>query len=97
MCPHEVIVVESSGDGTAEFVENRFPEVRVIGSVSRLSSGAARNEGFRHARGRLWLCVDQDCLVPQDWMRRLVELLGRGGVGAAGGSIGVANPENLSW
>jgi GT2 family glycosyltransferase len=93
---HEVIVVESSGDGTADLVRNRFCEVNVIESASRLSSGAARNEGFRHARGRLWLCVDQDCLVPRDWMTRLVELLGGDGVGAAGGSIGVANPANLA-
>ena len=94
--PHEIIVVESSGDGTADLVQSRFPDVTVIKSAFRLSSGAARNEGFRHARGRLWLCVDQDCLVPQDWMTRLVELLGRDGVGAAGGSIGVANPANLA-
>lgn len=93
---HEIIVVESSHDGTADLVQRRFPGVKVIESASRLSSGAARNEGFRHARGRLWLCVDQDCLVPQDWMTRLVELLGSDGVGAAGGSIGVANRANLA-
>jgi GT2 family glycosyltransferase len=92
---HEIIVVESSGDGTADFLKHRFPEVTVIVPSSRLSAGAARNEGFRHASGRLWLCVDQDCLVPRDWMTRLVELLRREGVGAAGGSIGVANPTNL--
>jgi GT2 family glycosyltransferase len=92
----EIIVVESSGDGTAELVRRRFPAVRVIESASRLSSGAARNEGFRHAGGRLWLCVDQDCVVPRNWMARFVDMLGREGVGAAGGSIGVANPGNLS-
>jgi GT2 family glycosyltransferase len=93
---YEIIVVESSADGTAELVRSRFPAVKVIESASRLSAGTARNEGFRHARGRLWLCVDQDCLVPEDWMKRLVDLLGRDGVGAAGGSIGVANPGSLS-
>jgi len=92
----EIIVVESSGDGTAEFVRNRFPGIRVIETAERRSAGAARNEGFRHARGRLLLCVDQDCRVPGDWIARLVELLGRDGVGAAGGSIGVANPFNLA-
>jgi cellulose synthase/poly-beta-1,6-N-acetylglucosamine synthase-like glycosyltransferase len=93
---HEIIVVESSGDGTADFVRHRFPEVTVIVSSSRLSAGAARNEGFRRASGRLWLCVDQDCLVPRDWMTRLVDLLRREGVGAAGGSIGVANTTNVA-
>ena len=91
----EVIVVESSGDGTADLVRTRFPEVRVIVSPQRLSAGAARTEGFRHARGRWLLCVDQDCEVSADWVTRLVSLLGRPGVGAAGGSISVADPGNL--
>lgn len=92
----EIIVVESSRDGAADLVRARFPGVRVIEPALRLSAGAARNEGFRHARGRLLLCVDQDCVVPHDWISRMVELLGRDGVGAAGGSIGVANPRNLA-
>ncbi len=92
----EIIVVESSGDGTAELVGERFPGILVIEAAARLSAGAARNEGFRHARGRFLLCVDQDCRVPEDWIDRLVELLDRDGVGAAGGAIGVANPSNLA-
>ncbi len=92
----EIIVVESSRDGAADLVRARFPGVRVIEPAGRLSAGAARNEGFRHARGRLLLCVDQDCLVPRDWISRMVELLERDRVGAAGGSIGVANPRNLA-
>lgn len=92
----EIIVVESSGDGSADLVRTQFPQVRLIESSHRLSAGAARNEGFRQARGRLWLCVDQDCEVPEDWITRLVALLGRDGVGAAGGSIAVANPANFA-
>jgi len=89
-------VVESSGDGAADLVRERFPEVRVIVPPGRLSAGAARSEGFRQARGRWLLCVDQDCEVPEDWITRLVALAGRPGVGAAGGSIAVANPGNLA-
>jgi len=93
---HEIIVVESSGDGTVEFVRENFPEAEIIASPVRLSAGEARNEGFRRARGRRLLCVDQDCVVPDDWIARLVALLDRPGTGAAGGSIAVANPEVLS-
>lgn len=93
---YEIIVVESSGDGAADLVRRRFPEIRVIEPPTPLSAGAARNEGFRHAHGRYLLCVDQDCLVPSDWIARLVELLNRDGVGAAGGSIAVANPKNIA-
>ena len=37
-----------------------------------------------------------DCLVPRDWAQRLVAYLGRSGVDAIGGSIDIADPENLS-
>ena len=43
---HEVIVVESSGDGTAELVRRDFPEVRLVESSTRLYPGAARQTGL---------------------------------------------------
>jgi glycosyltransferase involved in cell wall biosynthesis len=92
----EVIVVESSGDGAAALVRQRFPQATVIESATRLSAGEARNRGIRHARGRWVLCADQDCVVPHEWADRLVALLGMPAVGAAGGSIAVADPRNLS-
>lgn len=94
----EIVVIESSGDGTAELVRARFPRVCVVVSPNRLSAGEARNVGFQRARGRLMLCVDQDCIVPEDWIERLTNLLEQPGVGAAGGSIAVANPGNrVGW
>jgi GT2 family glycosyltransferase len=93
--PVEIIMVESSGDGTAELVRARFPEVVVIEWRTRLSAGQARNVGFQRSKGRFVLCVDQDCVVGVDWIQRLVAHLERDGVGAAGGSVGVANPGNL--
>jgi glycosyltransferase involved in cell wall biosynthesis len=92
----EIVVVESSGDGSAELVRERFPDVRVICSPSQLTAGQARNLGIHHARGRWIFCVDQDCLVPHDWIPRLLQHLQQPGVGAAGGSLAVANPDNLS-
>ncbi|MEB3349766.1 MAG: glycosyltransferase family 2 protein [Cyanobacteriota bacterium] len=93
---HEVLVVESSGDGTADLIRDHCPDVRVIATQRRLTAGQARNLGVRHARGRWIFCVDQDCIVPQDWIPRLLEHLSQPGVGAAGGAITVANPENIS-
>lgn len=92
----EILVIESSGDGTVELVRQSFPQVTVFASPIRLSAGGARNEGFRRARGTWLLCVDQDCLVPEDWIDRLVGLLQQPGTGAAGGSMAVANPGNRS-
>lgn len=89
---HEILVVESSGDGTVELVEEHFPQVRLIISRVRLTAGQARNLGIRAAFGRWLFCVDQDCLVPSGWISRLLHHLDQPGVGAAGGSMEVANP-----
>lgn len=92
----EILVVESSGDGTAELLQASFPQVIVISSATHLSAGQARNHGIEQARGRWLFCVDQDCKVPPDWISRLLNLLSQEGAGAAGGSISVANPSNAS-
>jgi GT2 family glycosyltransferase len=92
----EILVVESSGDGTADLVRGTYPQVRLIESPTRLTAGQARNWGIREARGRWLFCVDQDCLVPTHWIPALLRHLEQEGVGAAGGSMAVANPENIS-
>jgi GT2 family glycosyltransferase len=92
----EILVVESSGDGTSDLVRAGFPQVRLIESPDRLTAGQARNWGVRHARGRWLFCVDQDCLVPPNWIQVLLRHLDQEGVGAAGGSMAVANPDNVS-
>lgn len=92
----EIIVVESSGDATAEIVRERFPHVKVVQSPTRLSAGGARNRGTEESRGRIVFFSDQDCIVPPDWISRLEGHLERAGVGAAGGSVGIRNLSNLS-
>jgi GT2 family glycosyltransferase len=92
----EILVVESSADGTAAEVRQKFPHVQLLEAPNRLTAGQARNCGIQQARGRWLFCVDQDCLVPPDWIRQLLRHLAQEGVGAAGGSMAVANPENIS-
>lgn len=92
----EIVVVESSGDGTVDLVRSRFPDVRVIDLPERHSAGAARNRGVEAARGRSIAFVDQDCVVAADWIDRLEAHLRDDRVGAVGGSIGIRNPRNSS-
>jgi glycosyltransferase involved in cell wall biosynthesis len=47
----EVILVNSGNDGTAEFVRERYPSVRVIHLPEPALPGKARNEGLKVARG----------------------------------------------
>ncbi len=92
----EILVVESSQDGTVEWVRARYPQVRVIASPSQLSAGGARNRGVEESVGERIYFVDQDCVVPTDWMQRLSERLEEEGVGIAGGAIGFRNWSNFS-
>ena len=92
----EIIVVESSGDGTSDIVQQDFPQVRVIDCSQKHSAGAARNRGVEEARGKLIFFVDQDCVVPANWIDALETHLSNPQVVAAGGSIGIRNPSNLS-
>jgi len=92
----EIMVVDSSGDCCSEIVREQFPEVDLVLSPTHLSAGAARNRGVAMARGRLIFFVDQDCVVPHDWIAALEKHFADPAIGGAGGSLGILNPECLT-
>lgn len=63
----EVIVADNnSTDRTAEVVQTRFPEAKLV-SEKLKGPAAARNAGARAARGELLAFIDADCRLPQKW------------------------------
>jgi glycosyltransferase involved in cell wall biosynthesis len=92
----EIIVVDSSGDRCGEIVREHFPDVKLVLSPTRLSAGAARNRGVAMAQGRIVFFVDQDCVVPHDWIAALEKHFADPAIGGAGGSLGILNPECLT-
>ncbi|MFH1085840.1 MAG: glycosyltransferase [Chloroflexota bacterium] len=72
--PYEVIVVDdASGDGTAEMVCHEFPAVRLLVQPANRGPATARNRGIAAAQGEIVAFTDDDCLLPPDFLRRLVE------------------------
>ncbi|MDZ7721593.1 MAG: glycosyltransferase [candidate division KSB1 bacterium] len=69
---YEVIVVESTGDDTADLIEERFPEIRVIRLPQRAFPGTARNQAIKVARGDYLAFTDTDCIVHPDWLEQLL-------------------------
>jgi len=69
---YEVVVVDSSPDGSTAEVARRYPDARLVVSAERLLPHAARNLGVRHARGELLVFTDPDIYPPPDWLRTLV-------------------------
>src|SRR5438105_15944211 len=70
--PCEIIVVDSSNDGTAEVVRRDFPAVRLIELPRRVHPGNARNRGVAAARGAILAFTDADCTVDSGWVRAIV-------------------------
>lgn len=70
----EVIVVDSSADGTAETLRRAYPAVHVIELPGRAFPGTARNAGVREARGRVIVFTDADCVVDPGWLAAIRDL-----------------------
>lgn len=92
--PYEIIVVDSSNDGTGDFVRSRYPQVRMIESATRLLSGAARNLGAEWARGDLLLFIDSDCIAEPRWIDRICRSLEENDCSAVSGAMLNGNPEH---
>lgn len=70
-----IVVDDGGGEGTAEWAEQRFPEVEVLTlPVNRGFCGAV-NAGIRVARGRIVALLNDDALPDRAWLEELVAIL----------------------
>jgi len=74
----EVILVNSGNDGTAEFVKERYPEVRVIHLSEPALPGKARNAGLQIARGDYVSFPGSHIILPPDSLQHRVDAHGKG-------------------
>jgi cellulose synthase/poly-beta-1,6-N-acetylglucosamine synthase-like glycosyltransferase len=89
----EVIIVDDgSTDGTGEAVQQH--PVQYIQQPNR-GPAAARNTGWRAAKGEIVCFTDSDCLPAEDWVSRLAECYTSADVGGVGGTYDIANDNNL--
>ena len=95
--PHEVVVVESSGDGTAELVRREFPEVVLLVSEARLFPGAARQWGLTRVTGDVVACLDADCVPDPDWASRMVGAIAAGAPVVAGAVLNEQASTTAGW
>jgi len=80
----EVILVDGgSTDKTREIIET-YPVKLVL--EPRRGLNVARNTGLRNSRGEIVLFTDSDCIVPEDWVKKMVSNFEDIKVGCAGGN-----------
>jgi GT2 family glycosyltransferase len=93
----EVIVSDSSTDGTPALLRERFPWVRLLRSETRMSPGASRNAAVAAARGDILAFLDADCIPRRDWIEQVIKSQRLYGP-VVGGSVENANPaERWGW
>ena len=72
----EIIVVDNaSSDGTQEMVRTEFPWVKLIANDRNVGYCPAGNQGAQVARGRYLLFLNDDILILDDALPRLVEFM----------------------
>jgi GT2 family glycosyltransferase len=68
-----ILVDNGSTDGSAAYVAERFPWVRLVALKQNLGFAGGNNAGVQEARGRFVAFLNNDTVPERDWLRRLLD------------------------
>jgi glycosyltransferase involved in cell wall biosynthesis len=95
---YEIVVVDSSNDGTADLIALGFPAIKLIRLRRRTLPGPARNLAIKKAVGDILAFTDADCIPEPFWLAKMFHEQTAGDCAAVGGSVLNARPFNpVAW
>jgi GT2 family glycosyltransferase len=75
---HEIILADNaSDDGSTEWVSETFPGVRIVRHPENWAFAKGNNRAVAHARGDVLLFLNNDVIVPPDWLSPIVSAFQR--------------------
>lgn len=90
----EIVVVDSSSDGTPEILESyskKYPMIRIIRDEERRGLATALNQAFRACKGEIVVKSDSDLTLAEDTIAKVVSHFSDPRVGAVTGRVNIAN------
>jgi GT2 family glycosyltransferase len=85
---YEIVAVDNaSRDGSADWIAERYPQVRLIRNHDNVGFAGACNRGIAAAQGHTLVLLNQDTRVHAGWLAALADLLREERVGAAGSKV----------
>ncbi len=72
----EIILVDNaSQDGSTEYVREAFPDVKIVSLPANVGFAGANNEGFKQAKGRYIMLINNDAEVDKNCIERLYDVM----------------------
>jgi GT2 family glycosyltransferase len=85
-CSYEILLVDCSADGTENYVQQEYPDVRIIPTDENLGFSRGNNLLAAHARGTHLLLLNPDTIIEDDAIGEVYRTYtGHDRVGAVGG------------
>ena len=84
---YEIIIVDNnSSDGSIEYLQSNFPQVRLLTKTENLGFGKANNIGVKNSIGENILLLNNDTILLQD-ISPVIEVVKRNEVGTVGAKM----------
>jgi len=69
----EIILIDNgSTDDSVEFIKKKFPEIKIILNKENLGFAYANNQGFKIAKGKYFITLNNDTKTDEKWLENLI-------------------------